>query len=246
MTKVKLVIAVDDTDNPEGGGTGSVARALAARLEGTYPVHGVTRHQLAVLPEINFTKKNSANVIHLLEAPEDLTHIIAEATACLEELRLEGSEPGLCVAGTELVRGVALGCEAKERFVTRDEARAAAEAAGAVLLHPCGGDGGIVGAFAGACLAAGGDDGRFVQVGRMRELSGEVTVQDVLTAGGDEVRTEEDQPLTEGIIIAERLRPALRRGRCVVYCRRRADGLWEPLKGAPGDAEREEQLHAAT
>lgn len=246
MTKVKLVIAVDDTDNPDGGGTGSVARALAARLVGTYQVHGVTRHQLAVLPEINFTKKNSTNVVHLLEAPEDLTHVIAEAAACLAELRLDGSEPGLCVARTELVRGVALGCEAKERFVTREETRAAAGTAGVVLLHPCGGDGGIVGAFAGACLAAGGDDGRFVQVGRMRDVSGELSVQDLLDAGGDEVRTEEDRPLTDGVIVAERLRPALRGGKCVIYCRRRDDGLWEPLKGGPGDAEREEQLHAGT
>ena len=104
----------------------------------------------------------------------------------------------------------------------------------------------MIGAFAGACLASGGDDGRFVQVGNARQLSGGLSAQDILRAGVDEVRTVEGVLLTEGVICAERLRPALRGGKCVLYCARRADGIWGPLKGAPGDREREAGLHAAT
>ena len=96
-------------------------------------------------------------------------------------------------------------------------------------------DDGIVGAFAAACLAAQGSDGRFVQIGRMRELCGRFEVAEVLAAGGDEVRSAQEQPLTAGVIIAARLRPALRDGRCVLYCRPRSDGYWEAITGAPGD-----------
>ena len=240
MTKAALVIAVDDTDNAEEGGTGSVARTIAGRLSARFPVWGVTRHQFIVLPEIPYTKKNSGNVVHLLEAPPDVAALAEEVAEWVRELVWPGSDPGLCVARPEALRGIELGREAQRRFVAKEEVRAAAREAGVLLTHPCATDEGIVGAFAGACLAAGGDDGRFVQVGRVRELTGKVTVEDFLAAGGDEVRSVEGGPLTQGLLEAERLRPALRGGRCVLYCAPAAEGLWLPLRGAPGDETEEE------
>ncbi len=243
-TQAELVIAVDDTDNPEQGGTGRVARSIAERLSARFPVWGVTRHQLAILPEINYTRRNSANVVHLSRRAENVAELADEVAEWLREMALPGAEPGLCLAAPEIVLGVELGREAQRRVVGKDEVRSAAAAAGAILRHPCGGDGGIVGAFAAACLASGGDDGRFVQVGGLRSLSGRLSVKDVLDAGGNEVRTVEDIPLTEGAILAERLRPALRGGKCVLYCSRRGDGVWVPIIGGPGDREKEDSLRA--
>jgi len=239
-TKAELIIAVDDTDNPDQGGTGHVARTIAQRLAPRLPVWGVSRHQFIILPEINYTRNNSGNAIHLLALPQSLEDLAAEVASWVRELVLVGSEPGLCVAWPEALLEAQLGREAQRRFVTREEARSAARAAGVVLLNPGEGDGGIVGAFGAACLASQGNDGRFVQIGQMRDLSGQITVADVLAAGADEVRAEDGTLLTEGTLSAERLRPALRAGKCVLYCRVGTDGRWTPLIGAPGDKGKED------
>lgn len=231
----RLVIAVDDTDCPEEGGTGRVAREIARRLAERFPVRGVSRHQFAVLPEIRYTRRNSGNAVHVGAVPDDLGALADEVASWVDEMALPGSEPGICVARAESVRDHHLGREAQRRVVTREEARAAAHAAAALLRHPRAGASGIIGAFAAACLAAGGNDGRFVETGRLRALSGPVGVQEVLDAGGDMVLTVEGEPVTEGLILADRLRPALRMGKRVVYCARREDGLWVPLVGGPGD-----------
>ncbi len=243
-SKAQVVIAVDDTDSADAGGTGAVAREIAKRLSSRFPVWGVTRHQLVILPEIDYTARNSTNVVHLLRGPLDLDELQKDAANWVREMASPGSDPGLCIAQVDRLLGCDLGRAAQERFVHKAEVRAAAAAADVLLTHPSHTDDGIVGAFAGACLASQGDDGRFVHAGALRSLAGEITVADVLDAGGDEVRSVEETVVTEGTILAERLRPALCRGRCVLYCARREDGRWLPIKGGPGDEDREATLHA--
>ena len=243
-SQAQVVIAVDDTDSADEGGTGGLAREVARRLAGRFPVWGVTRHQFILLPEIPYTARNSGNVVHLLRRPPDLNELRDGVAAWVRQMASPGSDPGLCIAPVDALLGCELGRAAQERFVAKDEVRAAARNVGATLDHVCDTDDGIVGAFAGACLAASGDDGRFVQLGTMRSLTGQVTVEDVLAAGGDEVQSVEGDILQDGTIIAERLRPALRGGRCVLYCTRRGDGLWLPVKGAPGDEDHEARIHA--
>lgn len=229
----QMVIAVDDTDTLERGGTGRVGRAIADLLEDWYGVWGVTRHQLAVMPGINYTRKNSTNVVHLSEivpAPESLAEELCE---WLQTAAEDEAEPGLCIARVSQIAGHALGPAAQHRVVTREETRVAAQDTGVILRHPRESDGGIIGAFAGACLASGQDDGRFVQVGSVRELSGRLTVGDLLRAGVDEVRTAGGKPIASGTIIGERFRPAMKNGRCILYCTPGADGQWYPVKGHP-------------
>jgi len=244
-SKAAVVVAIDDTDIPGEGGTGSVARRVAARLGERFAVWGVTRHQFAVLPEIPYTARNSGNVVHLLQAPAALEPLAEEVVGWVRTLHVPGSEPGICVAPVEALLGQRLGRDAQRRFVHRAEAWEAAASTGAILRKAVEADDGIVGAFAGACLAAQGNDGRFVQVGRMRDLAGELEVAEVLAAGGDEARSVEGTPISDGRVRAEKLRPALREGRCIVYCRWDA-GAWTPLHGGPGDKEQEEEdrLHA--
>ncbi len=232
-SKAELIIAVDDTDCPGDGGTGRVARAIADRLAERCAVWGVTRHQFIILPEINYTAKNSGNVVHVMAMPDDLDTLSTELRRWLDELAVEGSEPGLCVARTEALVGCELGRAAQQRFVRREEVRAAAEACGVMLEAVREDVGGIVGAFCGACLAAQGNDGRFVQHGRIREFRGELTVAEMLAAGVDEVRAGTGERLTEGKVVAQRLRPALADGRCVLYCSQLADGNYVPVKGRP-------------
>lgn len=234
-TKAQLIITVDDTDRPGEGGTGQVARSIAQRLSEISPAWGVTRHQLAVLPQINYTKKNSANSVHLLAAPSNLERLADELLRWLDEVAQPGAEPGLCIADPNALLQIDLGLQAQRRVVSKHEVREAAQAAHVILAHARPEDDGIVGAFAGACLAASGNDGRFVQGGELRALSGRVGVEDLIAAGADEVRTTDESALTASAVLAERIRPALRCGKRIVYCVPQEDGLWTPIKGGPGD-----------
>jgi hypothetical protein len=93
-----------------------------------------------------------------------------------------------------------------------------------------GGDGsGIIGALAAVGLAASGEDGRYVMVGRARQLRGLQPVSVLLGAGISSVQNTDGRPVTEGLILADKLRPARRGGRPVAIVERSGD-YWLPLK----------------
>ena len=99
-----------------------------------------------------------------------------------------------------------------------------------LLLHGLGGDeGGVIGALAAVGLAATGEDGRYVLVGRSRELSGMQPVSALLAAGIVAVRTVDGQPVTEGLVQTDKLRPARRGGRPIAVVEWAGDH-WLPLK----------------
>src|SRR3712207_6741109 len=150
-----IYVGIDDTDNPQGGGTGRVARKLAALLRAEFPVLGVSRHQFLVDPRVPYTSNNSGNVIHLMADDADLQAIAQRLAEPLLALCLAGSDPGLCVARRRAA-GHPLGHAAQERVLTQAEAFAAAEEVGAVLRGLGGTRDGVIGAVAGAILAASG------------------------------------------------------------------------------------------
>jgi hypothetical protein len=78
-------------------------------------------------------------------------------------------------------------------------------------------------------LAATGEDGRYVLVGRSRELSGLQPVPALLAAGVTAVCTFDGQPVTDGLVQTDKLRPARRGGRAVAFVEW-ASGYWQPLK----------------
>jgi hypothetical protein len=140
-----------------------------------------------------------------------------------------GSDPGLCVARDVPAAVTEFGRRAQQQLVSQAEARALA-AAHTVPLVGLGGDhGGVIGALAAVGLAASGDDGRYVQVGRLRELSGLQPVSAVLAAGVTAVRTLDGRPVTDGLVQADKLRPARRGGQPVAVVKWASD-RWQPLK----------------
>jgi len=225
-----LYVGLDDTDTLESRGTGHLARRIAAALADDYAVLGVTRHQLLVDPRVPCTKKNSCAAI-ALDVDDGLapTIVLERVRALMLADFQPGSDPGLCVACTVPAAVFEFGYLAQRELVTQEEARALA-ADYAVQLVGLGGDeGGVIGALAAVGLAATGDDGRYVQVGRSRELDGVQSVQAVLAAGIAAVRTRDGVPVTEGLVCVDKLRPARRGGRPVAIVEW-AGEHWQPLK----------------
>ncbi len=225
-----LFIGLDDTDTLESRGTGHLARQIAAELAAAYPVLGVTRHQLLLDSRVPCTKNNSSAAI-LVDADGDLEPValLDRVRALMLDNHLPGSDPGLCVAHTVPAVVTEFGRRAQRRLVTQAEARALAAAQGISLLGLGGDESGIIGALAAVGLAASGEDGRYVLVGRSRELSGLQPVSALLAVGVPAVQTADGQPVTSGLIQTDRLRPARRGGRPIAVVEWAGDH-WRPLK----------------
>jgi hypothetical protein len=233
-----VFIGLDDTDALESRGTGHLARHIAAALAVDHPVLGVTRHQLLLDPRVPYTAKNSSAAIVLKPDGRFATDaLMMRVQAVMEERFNPGSDPGLCVAPHVPEAITAFGHRVQQEVVTQEEARALAAACGIRLAGLGGSEDGVIGALAAVGLAASGDDGRYVMVGRSRDLSGLQSVAAVLAAGIADVRTLDGRPVTEGLILTDKLRPARRGAQPVAFVERCpepvagwVDGYWRPLK----------------
>jgi len=235
-----VFIGLDDTDTLESRGTGYLARQIAAALATDYPLLGVTRHQLLRDPRVPCTRNNSSAAIALdvngrLDPATPLERALLER-ALLERVQTAmladyqpGSDPGLCVTSSVPSAITEFGRRAQRQLVTQAEARALAAAHTIPLLGLGGTQDGIIGALAAVGLAASGEDGRYVLVGRSRELSGLQPVSALLAAGIAAVQTLDGQPVTGGPVQTDRLRPARRGGRPVAVVEWNGH-FWQPLK----------------
>lgn len=139
------------------------------------------------------------------------------------------SDPGLYIAHTVPLSVSEFGRRAQREIVTQDDARALATHYG-LLLQGLGGDeDGVIGALAAVGLAATGQDGRYALVGRSRELTGLRPVSELLAAGIAAVQTPDGQPVTDGPIQTDKLRPA-RRGDRPITVVEWAGEYWLPLR----------------
>jgi tRNA(Ile2) C34 agmatinyltransferase TiaS len=225
-----LFIGLDDTDNLESRGTGHLAREIAAALAADYPLLGVTRHQLLEDPRVPCTKNNSCAAIALnVDGNVDLAAIFERVRSMMLDDFQPGSDPGLCIARVVPAAASEFGRRVQRELVSQAEARALAAEYGLWLQGLGGDEDGVIGALAAVGLAATGDDGRYVLVGRSRELTGLQPVSALLAAGIVAVRTFDGQPVTEGLVHTDKLRPA-RRGGLPIAVVERAGDHWMPLK----------------
>lgn len=225
-----IFIGIDDTDNLESRGTGFLARQIAATLSQDRSILGVTRHQLLVDPRVPYTKNNSCSAI-LVQVADGL-HPAALAEQVKAFMLADfhpGSDPGLCVAAEAPPEIARFGHRVQRELVTQAQARELALAYDIILEGLGGSQDGVIGALAAVGLASTGDDGRYVLVERSRELTGLQPVQAVLAAGIAAVQTIDGQPVRDGLVLADKLRPARRGGQAVLVVEREGDH-WLPLK----------------
>lgn len=225
-----IYIGIDDTDTESSRGTGWVARQVAAKLADAFEVLGVVRQQLLKDPRVPCTRNNSCKCVILAGGENADLALLAERVAAVIMADFqEGSDPGLCVSRDVPPSVVAFGQRAQEELLTQDEARALA-ARHDIILRGLGGDEmGVIGALAAVGLTAAGNAGRYIQVGRLRELRGLQPVEALLSAGIAAVRTAEGEDVTSGLVLADKLRPARRNGAAVAVVTRQGDH-WQPLK----------------
>jgi len=224
-----IFIGMDDTDNHESRGTGHLARMAAAALGSDLPVAGVTRHQLLDDVRVPRTAKNSCAAILVDTDSADLDELFERMKAIMLADFQAGSDPGLCVCNKVPDAVVTFGLQAKEVLVDQSMAREIAHVH-AIRLEGLGGDeGGVIGALAAVGLAATGEDGRYVTVGTVRELSGWVPVPALIAAGVRRVETRGGDVVASGMVLADKLRPSRRGAEPVAVVVRHPDG-WCPLK----------------
>jgi hypothetical protein len=160
----------------------------------------------------------------------DLSNLMERVRAIMLADFQDGSDPGLCVAESQKSRQFAeFGRRAQRELVTQTEARALAKKHG-VLLEGLGGtQDGVIGALSAVGLASSGEDGRYLLVGNARDVFGQQLVSAVLAAGISEVRTLQGERVDQGLVLADKLRPARRSGQPILFVEWSND-FWLPIK----------------
>lgn len=226
----------DDTDIlGHTMGTGRLVREFCYRLPEGCRTVGVLRHQLPKLPDIPFTSNNSSacaiidvDDASMIDALRDL------AVAWLAEKYVEGSDPGLCVAFENQVPDglVNYSLEATGRRKTQAEAMEATR--GLTLLGLGGTNDGVIGASAAVGLTRHGWCGRFIEYGRLRDLTEPLRVGDLTNIGIRVVSVDRDPavPLPDDIMAdGAWIRPSLFAGGPVLQVVSEGRGAWRTAHG---------------
>ena len=178
---MKIYVCIDDTDNIDSIGTGTVADYIKTKIESELDLSctPTTRHQLLIHEDIPYTSHNSSMcfIVNLRELEVETESAVDKSTLWAEQLeqikkiamntvleyKAEGSDPGLCVVlnpndevSSKLIQ---FGMETKISIKTKSEAYGLASSLGVHLSEHGGTGGGIIGAMAGVGLRLSGNDG---------------------------------------------------------------------------------------
>lgn len=166
---MKLYICVDDTDDlTKSTSTGKIADLIAREISGMGGTleKGVTRHQLLLHDDIDYTSHNSSMCMVLDMERIDMEKIKTAAERVLRENAAASADPGLCFCRLDQLRApetlIAYGRRAQKEVIQKEEAYQLAAQLGGTILEEYGGTGcGVIGALAGVGLRLSGCDGVF-------------------------------------------------------------------------------------
>jgi hypothetical protein len=205
---MRLLIAIDDTDNKDTRGTGFRARELAARIEEQHlgKVNGITRHQLFVHDDIAYTSQNSSACLDVDSTEQEKLKELSKKF--LMEVAAPGSDAGLCIVDWENVNQQMIdwGVRAKKEVLYLDEALKIAQQNNIYLEGFTGLKIGQIGALAAVGLRKAGNDGRFIWLkgtGELRDFdSGIYSVKDLKKkAGIGVIRSMEGKDMDDSEVV---------------------------------------------
>jgi tRNA(Ile2) C34 agmatinyltransferase TiaS len=243
---MKILLCIDDTDNIESKGTGSIASEIAELIEvnGWGECQSITRHQLLVHPDVPYTSHNSSMCFTADIKSDLLEDVISGSIALLKRESAEGSDPGICVFIPERLTQlqhqevIEFGLRAKREVLSKNDAYQLAERL-SIHLSEHGGTGqGVIGALAGVGLKLTGNDGRFKGHHKMRTSKRTVTVKEILEETSIEiVRTQDGLVLNEEetILLGDKLKSVfLNHMSALLVESVKVDGetVWQPCTGS--------------
>lgn len=229
----RYLIGIDDTDGREASGTSPLSRRLAEWLQNDHLAepNGITRHQLSMKKQIEYTAHNSAVCISL-----DTDNLDGVWETTRDFLALESdrkSNAGLCLGRWETIGHdvVDWGRRAKKELLLLEDAQQLAAKSHVRFAGLKGSGAGVIGALAAIGLHREGNDGRFIWLPGLRELQGRRSVGEIfeLTAV-DRVCTLDDVelPIKEWIDLDDGTRPLLHNGQATLYVAEKKHG-WVAL-----------------
>jgi len=236
---LRIYIGIDDTDGKNKDmkgtrlGTGRVAREAARRLREKLKVKviAVTRHQLAKLPTIKFTSNNGAKcIIAQVDREFEIDKMVNLVVSTVKELQLPGSNAGIsCLKNSANKDAINLAFKAKKFKIKKQDVYRIAKANDIILVEVSGTGEGIIGAFSAAVLASTGNDGRFIDIGSIRSLSGVMSVSELLKRGVDEVRAVDGSKIhPNDLVIVDKVRPKMENFKAVLYVEKGVKA-WKPI-----------------
>jgi len=162
-----VTVCIDDTDRPGDRDTSRLALGILAVLAPRYRCHSLTTHpHLPGWGSVDGAGGNRSAAMRFVDGPGlELEELVHEIRCLVLEDLLPGSHPGICAGRSFSMAARLLAAESRERIISPDEARAAAEASGLLLEGLAGTGRGVVGALAGAAMAAAGGPGTYLQLG---------------------------------------------------------------------------------
>ncbi|MGI5892639.1 MAG: hypothetical protein ACOX7H_07950 [Bacillota bacterium] len=166
---MKILICVDDTDDlTKSISTGTIAEMIKDKIVSVGGIieQGITRHQLLLHKDIEYTSHNSS-MCFIADVPEQpIEQIRMMATEILLDKMAASADPGLCICNLAALQDpdslVRYGLRAQREVLTKESAYALAKEVGGISLTEYGGSGiGVIGALAGVGLRLSGNDGTF-------------------------------------------------------------------------------------
>ncbi|MBU1055260.1 MAG: hypothetical protein KKC46_15770 [Proteobacteria bacterium] len=200
---MRILVAIDDTDNLESIGTGKLASMLSESLN----INGwgkggfITRHQMFVHPDIPYTSHNSAMCF---EAEIDKKYLYAFVEFTVDFLKkksAEGSDPGFCFLDIDSFTGakelMAFGYSGKKQVIKKADAYELAKRLDVHLSEHGGTGQGVIGALAAVGLRLTGNDGRIKGHLKIESANGIVTPDEIKR----QTHVEAVQSIDEGLLI---------------------------------------------
>ncbi|GBE55169.1 MAG TPA: hypothetical protein ENH28_06475 [Euryarchaeota archaeon] len=143
----------------------------------------------------------------------------------------EGSDPGLCITSGRDVKNtiVQFDIKAQNEVLNKKMAYALAKDENLFLTEYGGTGDGIIGALSAVGLTAGGNNGRFIEFGKIREFMGYLKAGELETNGMNAI-SETLTPIPSGDIINTMnwVRPRLYNGTPTLMVEKK-DGCWESI-----------------